>query len=160
MFYFPGRTHLSEVTRSLVDTAMGRAKADLVIRNCSLVNVNSGEILNKQDIAVKGDRIALVGNAQATIGTATKVIDAEGRHVIPGLIDGHVHIESAMVTATEFAKAVIPHGTTTVFIDPHEIANVLGLEGVRFFLTEVSWPSTQSSCYVPVLRPRGTWFRN
>ena len=71
-----------------------------------------------------------------TIGTATKVIDAEGRHLVPGFIDGHVHIESAMVTATEFARVVLPHGTTTVFIDPHEIANVLGLEGVRFFLSE------------------------
>lgn len=136
MFYVPRRTRLAEVTRLLVDTAMGREKADLVIRNCSLVNVNSGEILHKQDIAVKGDRIALVGNAQGTIGTATKVIDAQGRHVIPGLIDGHVHIESSMVTATEFAKAVLLHGTTTVFIDPHEITNVLGLEGVRFFLME------------------------
>jgi adenine deaminase len=126
------------VTRSLVDTAMGRAKADLVIRNASLVNVNSGEILNGQDIAMKGDRVALVGNAQATIGTGTSIIDAGGRYVIPGLIDGHVHIESAMVTATEFAKAVLPHGTTTAFIDPHEIVNVLGLEGVQFFLTESS----------------------
>ncbi len=136
MFYIPGRTHLDETTRALVETAMGHVKADLVIRNSSLVNVNSGEILSKQDIAVKGDRIALVGNAEHTIGPATKVIDSEGRYVIPGLIDGHVHIESAMVTATEFARAVLPHGTTTVFIDPHEIANVLGLEGVRFFLTE------------------------
>ncbi len=136
MFNVPGRTRLADVTRELVDVAMGREKADLVIRNSSLVNVNSGEILENQDIAVRDDRIALVGNAQATIGTSTKVIDAEGRHVIPGLIDGHVHIESAMVTATEFAKTVMPHGTTTVFIDPHEIANVLGLEGVRFFLTE------------------------
>lgn len=136
MFYIPGRTHLDETTRALVDTAMGHVKADLVIRNSSLVNVNSGEILSKQDIAVKGDRIALVGNAEHTIGPATKVIDSEGKYVIPGLIDGHVHIESAMVTTTEFARAVLLHGTTTVFIDPHEIANVLGLEGVRFFLTE------------------------
>jgi adenine deaminase len=100
------------------------------------VNVNSGEIIAKQDIAVKRDRIALVGNAQATIGSSSVVVDANERYVAPGFIDGHVHIESAMVTATEFARAVLPHGTTTVFIDPHEIANVLGLEGVRFFMRE------------------------
>jgi adenine deaminase len=100
------------------------------------VNVNSGEIIAKQDIAVKRDRIALVGNAQATIGSSSVVVDANERYVVPGFIDGHVHIESAMVTATEFARAVLPRGTTTVFIDPHEIANVLGLEGVRFFLKE------------------------
>jgi adenine deaminase len=138
LFYVPRRTRLADVTRLLVDTAMGRAKADLVIRNASLVNVNSGEVLDRQDIAVKGDRFALVGNAQTTIGAGTNVIDAGGRYVIPGLIDGHVHIESAMVTATEFAKAVLPHATTTTFIDPHEIVNVLGLEGVRFFLAESS----------------------
>ena len=136
MFYVPGRTRLDEMTRLLVDTAMGREKADLVVRNASLVNVNSGEIIAKQDIAVKRDRIALVGNAQAAIGPSSVVVDANGRYVVPGFIDGHVHIESAMVTATEFARAVLPHGSTTVFIDPHEIANVLGLKGVRFFIRE------------------------
>jgi adenine deaminase len=64
------------------------------------------------------------------------VINAGGRYLVPGFIDGHMHIESAMVTATEFARAVLPHGSTTVFVDPHEIANVLGLSGVRFFLDE------------------------
>jgi len=136
LFYVPSRTRLDEMTRLLVDTAMGREKADLVVRNASLVNVNSGEIIAKQDIAVKRDRIALVGNAQATIGPSSVVVDADERYVVPGFIDGHVHIESAMVTATEFARAVLPHGTTTVFVDPHEIANVLGLEGVRFFMKE------------------------
>ena len=136
MFYVPSRTRLDEMTRLLVDTAMGREKADLVVRNASLVNVNSGEIIAKQDIAVKRDRIALVGNAQAMIGPSSVVVDADERYVVPGFIDGHVHIESAMVTATEFARAVLPHGTTTVFVDPHEIANVLGLEGVRFFMKE------------------------
>ncbi len=115
---------------------MGREKADLVVRNASLVNVNSGENIEKQAVAVKRDRIALVGDAEETIGEGTRVIDAGGRYLAPGFIDGHVHIESAMVTATEFGRAVLPHGTTTVFVDPHEIANVLGLDGVRFFLTE------------------------
>jgi adenine deaminase len=124
------------MTRILVDTAMGREKADLVIRNASLVNVSSGEIIEKQTVAAKRDRIALVGDAKESIGAGTQVIDCEGRYLAPGFIDGHVHIESAMVTATEFSRAVLPHGTTTAFVDPHEMANVLGLDGVRFFLNE------------------------
>ena len=117
---------------------MGRAKADLVIRNASLVNVNSCEIVEHQDIAVKGDRIAAVGNIEHTVGPDTEILDAKGKWVSPGFIDGHVHVESAMVTGTEFARAVIPHGTTTIFMDPHEITNVLGLEGVRFFIKEAA----------------------
>lgn len=136
MFEIEGRTHLHQFTRTLVDTAMGRQKADLVVSNASLVNVNSGEILEKQDVAVKKDRIALVGNAKHMIGPETQIIDAEGKYVAPGLIDGHMHIESAMVTATQFARAVLPHGTTTIFADPHEITNVLGMNGVRLFLDE------------------------
>jgi adenine deaminase len=117
---------------------MGRVKADLVVRNASLVNVNSGEILEHQDIAVKGDRIATIGNVEQTVGAGTELLDAKGRWVTPGFIDGHVHVESAMVTGTEFAKAVMPRGTTTVFMDPHEMANVLGLNGVRFFISEAA----------------------
>ena len=136
MFEIDGRTRLYEVTRLLVNTAMGRSKADLVVRNGSLVNTNSGEIIENQGIAIKNDRIALVGNVENTIGPDTQVIDAHRKWVAPGFIDGHVHVESAMVAGTEFARAVIPHGTTTVFIDPHEMANVLGMDGVRFFINE------------------------
>lgn len=124
------------MTCILVDTAMGRQKADLVVRNSTLINVNSGELLEKQDVAVKKDRIALVGDVEQAIGSGTKIVDAQGKYLVPGFIDGHVHIESAMVTATQFACAVLRHGTTTVFIDPHEITNILGLDGVRFFLNE------------------------
>jgi len=138
LFEIEHRSRLSEVTRLLVDTAMGRVKADLVVRNASLVNVNSGEILEHQDIAVKGDRIATVGRVEQTVGTGTEILDAKGRWVAPGFIDGHVHVESAMVTGTEFSKAVMPRGTTTVFMDPHEIANVLGLSGIRFFINEAA----------------------
>jgi adenine deaminase len=138
LFEIEHRSRLAKVTRLLVDTAMGRVKADLVVRDASLVNVNSGEILERQGIATKGDRIAIVGNVEHTIGPDTEVVDAKGKWVAPGFIDGHVHVESAMVSGTEFAKAVMPHGTTTVFVDPHEIANVLGLEGVRFFINEAT----------------------
>ena len=136
MFEIEGRTQLQDVTRLLVDTAMGRQKADLVVQNALLVNVNTGEVLEKQGVAVKKDRIALVGDIKGAVGPETQIIDAQGRYLVPGFIDGHMHIESSMLTATEFSKAVLPHGTTTAFVDPHEITNVLGLDGVRFFLEE------------------------
>ncbi len=115
MFEIEGRTQLQDMTRLLVDTAMGRLKADLVVQNASLVNVNTGEILEKQGVAVKKDRIALVGDTKGAIGPETQIIDVRGMYLVPGFIDGHMHIESSMVTATEFAKAVLPHGTTTAF---------------------------------------------
>ena len=118
----------SLISRSLVDVAMGRVPADLVIRNGSWVCVQSGEIIPNSDIAIKGERIAFVGeNASHTIGKETKVIDAEGRYLVPGLLDGHMHVEFGMLTVTEFVRAVIPYGTTGMFVDPHEIANVFGL---------------------------------
>ena len=128
-----------EVTKDLVDVAMGRRPADLVIRNGRWVNVHSGEILPNTDVAVCGSRIAFVGpNAEHTIGDKTQIIDAEDRYLVPGLCDAHMHVESGMVTVTEFARAVIPHGTTSMFIDPHEIANVLGLDGVRLMHDEAA----------------------
>jgi len=130
------RTKLEEVTKLLVSTALGMEKADLVVRGGNLVNVNSGELLENVDVAVKKDRIALIGRADHTIGNKTTVIDATDKYLTPGFLDGHVHIESSMVTATQFAKAVLPHGTTGVFIDPHEIANVFGLKGVKLMLDE------------------------
>src|SRR5574341_269876 len=126
-------------TRALVDVAMGRTPADLVIRNGRWVCVQSGEILPNTDIAVKGERIAYVGpDASHTIGNTTQVIDAADRFLVPGLLDGHMHIESGMLTVTEFARAVIPHGTTGMFVDPHEIANVFGLRGVRLMVDEAA----------------------
>ncbi len=130
------RSRLEEVNRLLVFTALGKEKADLVVKNATLVNVYSGEILEGIDVAVKGDRIALVGKADHTIGDKTKVIDAEGRYLCPGFLDGHVHIESSMVTVAEFARGVLPRGTTGVFIDPHEIANVLGVYGIKLMIEE------------------------
>ena len=121
----------------LVDTATGRAKANMVIRNGRWVNVHSGEIIPGTDIAIAAGRFAYVGpDASHAIGPATQVIDADGRYLVPGLCDAHMHVESGMVTVTEFARAVIPHGTTSMFIDPHEIANVLGLPGVRLMHDE------------------------
>lgn len=122
---------------SLVDVAMGRAPADLVVRNGIWVNVHSGETIAATDIAVKDGRFAYCGpDARHCIGPETMVVDAGGRYLVPGLCDAHMHVESGMVTVTEFCRAVIPHGTTSMFIDPHEIANVLGLPGVRLMHDE------------------------
>ena len=125
------------VARRLIDVAMGRAPADTVIRNGRWVNVHSGEIIPGTDIAIAAGRFAYCGpDAGHCIGPATKIIDAAGRYLVPGLCDAHMHVESGMVTVTEFARAVIPHGTTSMFIDPHEIANVLGLPGVKLMHDE------------------------
>jgi adenine deaminase len=129
----------SKMSRDLVDVAMGRKHATLVIKGGRWVCVQSGETIDDTDIAVMGERIAYVGpNADHTIGPETTVIEALGRHLVPGLLDGHVHVESGMLTVTEFVRAVLPHGTTGMFVDPHEIANVFGLKGVRMMVDEAA----------------------
>src|SRR3989337_1521241 len=129
----------SELSRSLVDVAMGRAAADMVIRNGRWVNVQSGEILPNTDVAIAKGRVAYVGgDAAHSIGLNTRVIDAMDRYLVPGRLDGHMHVESGMLTVTEFVRAVLPYGTTGMFIDPHEIANVFGIEGVRLVVEEAA----------------------
>jgi adenine deaminase len=129
----------SRITRKLVDVAMGRTCADLVIRDGRWVCVQSGEIIPNTHIAVKEGRIAYVGpDASHTIGEETKIIDAAGCYLVPGLLDGHMHVESGMLTVSEFVRAVIPHGTTGMFVDPHEIANVFGLRGVKLMVDEAA----------------------
>lgn len=130
---------LTSLSRHLVDVAMGRKPADMVIRNGRWVNVQSGEIIPNTDIAITKERIAFVGaDASHTIGDSTQIIEAKDEYLVPGLLDGHMHVESGMVTVTEFVRAVIPHGTTGMFVDPHEIANVFGLEGVKLMMDEAS----------------------
>jgi len=111
-----------------IRVASGEGKADLLIKNGRVVDVFSGQI-EKKDVAIFGGVIVGFGDYPAR-----EIIDVKGDFLCPGLIDGHVHIESSMVTIPEFARAVIPNGTTTVVIDPHEIANVLGLQGIRFMV--------------------------
>jgi len=118
---------------------MGRIAADLVIRQGTWVCVQSGEFVPGTDIAVKDRRIAYVGtDASHTIQKNTHVVDANGKYLAPGLLDGHMHVESGMLTVTEFARAVIPHGTTGMFVDPHEMANIFGLKGVRMMVDEAA----------------------
>jgi adenine deaminase len=106
--------------------ASGDGEADLLIKNGRVVDVFSGEI-EKRDVAIFGGVVVGFGDYRAR-----EIINVKGDFLCPGLIDGHVHIESSMVTLAEFARAVLPNGTTSVVIDPHEIANVLGQEGIRF----------------------------
>ena len=123
----------SECAADLVAVAAGRRPADLVILGGQLANVHSREIL-RWDVAISAGRFAYVGpDASYCIGPETKVLRWSG-YVIPGLCDGHMHVESSMLTPAEFARAVIPHGTTTMFTDPHEIANVMGIEGVKYMI--------------------------
>ena len=127
----------AEVAPRLIAVAAGREQADRVFRNCKLVNVQTREVLDGWQVAIAEGRFAYVGaDASHCIGEDTEIFDVNGRYLIPGLCDGHMHIESGMLTPAEFAAAVIPHGTTTMFTDPHEIANVLGLEGVRMMHDE------------------------
>jgi len=130
------RFSLQEVTKDLVAVAKGAKPAQMVIKGGKLINVNTGEIIPNVDIAITHGRIALVGDASHTIGPDTEVIDAQGYYISPGFMDGHIHVESSMMTVGEYARAVLPHGTTTIFMDPHEIANVLGMQGIKLMIEE------------------------
>jgi adenine deaminase len=125
----------NSITAELSQTAMGILKADTVIQGGQIINVNTHEIETK-DIAIKHGHIVLVGQVEHTIGEKTEVIDAKGYILAPGFLDGHLHVESSMMTVGEFTRAVLPHGTTTIFMDPHEIANVLGMHGVELMIDE------------------------
>ncbi|HFD38309.1 MAG TPA: adenine deaminase, partial [Anaerolineae bacterium] len=113
---------------TLIAVARGDQPADLLLQNARLVNVLSGEI-HPADIAIHDGWVVGWGDYRAQ-----REVDLGGRYVCPGLIDAHMHLESSMVQPAEFARAVVPHGTTAVICDPHEIANVLGLDGVRYIL--------------------------
>jgi len=112
--------------KSLIQFARGEAPAELLLRNARVVNVLSGEI-EATDVALVRSRIVGLGTYEAE-----ETLDLEGAYLAPGFIDAHVHVESSLLPPAEFARAVVPLGTTTVVTDPHEIANVLGIEGIRF----------------------------
>jgi adenine deaminase len=117
----------------LIEAARGDRPLDTVIKNVNLINVFTCEIY-PADIGIYGDRVALVGPANVFDLQAKKVIDGTGKWASPGFVDSHLHIESTMVTPANYAAAVLPFGTTTSIIDPHEIANVMGMEGVRYMV--------------------------
>lgn len=119
---------MRDVIISMIDVAMGRVKAQLVFKNINIINVFTEEIY-KADVAIHDGYIAGIGEYSGAIE-----LDMNGKYICPGFIDGHVHIESSMVTPAEFARAVIPKGTMTVIADPHEIANVKGIAGIKYII--------------------------
>lgn len=114
--------------QQIIDVAAGRKKADLVLKNATYVNVFSGELVT-EDIAVTHGLIVGLGHYDGVIEA-----DMTGKVVCPGFIDSHIHLESSLVSPAEFARAVLPHGTTTVITDPHEITNVMGTDGIDYML--------------------------
>lgn len=118
----------------IIKAARGDSLVDLILKNVNLINVVSGEIY-PTNIVIDDQLIVGIGNDYE----AKNVIDLKGLYASPGFIDGHVHIESSMVTVSQFARAVVPLGTTSVIADPHEIANVLGYEGIRFMMESAKY---------------------
>ncbi len=114
--------------QQIIDVAAGRKKADLVLKNATYVNVFSGELIT-EDIAVTHGLIVGLGEYEGI-----REVDMTGKIVCPGFIDAHIHLESSLVSPMEFARAVLPHGTTTVITDPHEITNVMGPDGIDYML--------------------------
>ena len=119
---------MKDSLKKLIDVAMGRVPADVVIKNCKVVNVFSGEI-TEGNIAISDGQIAGIGEYEGK-----EVIDAEGRYAAPGFIDSHIHIESSYVSPEELGRLLVPHGGTTIMADPHEIANVCGEAGLTYMI--------------------------
>ncbi|MBI4277818.1 MAG: adenine deaminase [Armatimonadetes bacterium] len=123
----------------LIEVARGREPADLLLANARVVDLFNHDII-EADVTIAGERIAGLRPAGSpTAARAREVHDLKGNFVAPGLIDGHVHIESSLLSIPEFTRAVVPHGTTTTVIDPHEIANVLGMDGIRYMLESAKY---------------------
>ncbi|CAB1127937.1 Adenine deaminase [Candidatus Hydrogenisulfobacillus filiaventi] len=116
--------------------ALGERPAEVVVTGGTLLNVYTRELQPGAGVAIAAGRIAATGDVEYTIGPGTRVIDARGRFITPGLVDAHMHVESTLLTVTGFARAALVQGTTAVFMDPHEMANVFGLEGVRLLHAE------------------------
>lgn len=130
------KTPLWECSQTLSAVAGGAAYADLVIKNAKLVNVCTREIQENISVAIVCGRIALVGDAEHCIGPDTQVIDAQGQYLAPSFLDGHIHVESSMMGVGEYARSVVPHGTSGIYMDPHEIYNVLGMRGIKAMLED------------------------
>jgi len=121
--------------KNVVMCALGKIPADLVIKNANVINVFTEEII-ECDVAIKDGYVCRIGKTNDIIGGSTKIVNAHGYYLAPAFIDAHIHIESSMITLTEFAKAVIPHGTGTIITDIHELANVLGVYAIDIILEE------------------------
>lgn len=141
----------TEKLRKRIQIATGKRPADLVIQNCKIVNVYTREVI-EGDIALSDGIIAGVGHYQGE-----NVVDAKGSYAIPGLIEGHIHIESSMVAPEEFSRLLIPHGTTTVIADPHEIVNVCGINGLNYMLDAAEQTALDIKYMLPSCVPCTPW---
>lgn len=130
----------------------GHTCADLLLRGGSIINVLTREIYSG-DLAVKDEYILMMGDCSAVVGDKTEIIDVSGKYLCPGFIDAHMHFESSMLTAAEFSRLSIPGGTTTLFADPHEMANVCGTAGVKAMLDEARRLPNRVLFTVPALTP-------
>ncbi|WP_081777916.1 adenine deaminase [Lachnobacterium bovis] len=144
--------------KNLIVTAERKEEADLLIKNSKLVNVLTGEIYNANIVVTDGIIVDIEENVEEDIN-AKKVIDAKGSYAIPGLIEGHIHIESSFVTPEEFSRLVVPHGTTTVVADPHEIVNVCGKTGMKYMLDASELAALDIKYMIPSCVP-ATQFEN
>ncbi len=136
-----------------VDNSMGRNHADLILQGGKIVDVHSG-LIREGDIIVTGHRIVgLYDHSPIFAGPHTDIMDVSGKYVLPGFIEPHIHIESSMLTLTNFSRAVLPRGTTTVINDPHEIANVMGVRGVRQMMDEGHYTNLRFYFTIPSCVP-------
>ena len=156
------KTPLWECNDKLVRVAQGQEPAELVIRHANLVSVTTHEILEDTDIAISCGRVAYLGigeyTAEHCIGEGTAVVDATGKYVAPGYIDSHIHVESAMIGCAEYARVVVPRGTTAIYADPHECCNVVGLEGVRVMFDDAKRAPLKNMLTTPSCVPAVTGF--
>lgn len=134
-----------------INIAAKRQPADLVIKNCKIVNVFTHEII-EGDIAISDGKIAAVGNY-----SGEKEVDAEGRYALPGFINSHIHIESSFVSPEEFSRLVVPHGTTTIIADPHEIVNVCGMDGFDYMVKAGKNAALDIKYMIPSCVPCTPW---
>ena len=148
------RTPLWEASKTLAAVAQGLTPAELVVKNATLINVCTGELQPHTDVACAAGRIAYVGpDASHCIGPETQVVDAGEAYLSPGLLDGHIHIESSMMPPRNFARAVLPRGTVGVYYDPHEICNILGPKGVSFMMEDAATTPLKAMLTMPSCVP-------
>lgn len=147
----PSSTKVALRRREMIDALLGTGYADVVLRGGKVVDVLTREIY-PADVALRNEYILLVGDCSELVGPRTEAVDISGKFVTPGLIDPHMHFESSMLTPTEFSRLSLPHGTTTIFADPHEIANVLGVDGVRAMIEDArALPNRVLFCVPPLV---------
>lgn len=146
---------MSHRMRNLIDTAQHISEADIVLKNGTIVDVFSLETY-QADVAIHNGYIIGIGNYEQ----GSNCVDVSGKYIIPGLIDGHIHIESTMVTPSEFSRALFRHGITTVVTDPHEIANVAGIEGIKYVIEDAKSSLIDILFKLPSCVPATSFERN